>query len=78
MENQKNLILDNNQVRQKIKRIAYEIVENNFTEKEVILAGIWLQGYKVAELIKNELDKIAEFSTVLLKIELEQSLYLHT
>lgn len=74
MENQKNLILDNNQVRQKIKRIAYEIVEHNFTEKEVILAGIWLQGYKVAEIIKSELDKIADFSITLLKIELDKDL----
>ena len=74
MENKKNLILNDNQVRQKLKRMAYEIVENNFNEKEIILAGIWLQGYKVAELIKNELDKIAQFSIVLLKIELDKEL----
>ena len=74
MKNEQNLILDNNQVRQKIKRIAYEIVENNFEEKEVFLAGIWHQGYKVAELLREELLKIADFSIELLKIELDKEL----
>ncbi|MDH5476008.1 MAG: phosphoribosyltransferase family protein [Cyclobacteriaceae bacterium] len=72
MKKQKNLILDNNQVKQKIKRIAYQILENNFDEKELLLAGIWLQGYKVAELLKNELEEIANFSIQLLKIELDK------
>jgi pyrimidine operon attenuation protein/uracil phosphoribosyltransferase len=40
----KSLILDAGQVKQKIKRIAYEIYENNFKEKSIVIAGIEGQG----------------------------------
>jgi len=36
----KTLILTGEQIEQKITRIAYEIYENNYTEKEIIIAGI--------------------------------------
>ena len=36
----KTLILNSKQIEQKINRIAYEIYENNYDEKEIIIAGI--------------------------------------
>ncbi|HNC30547.1 MAG TPA: phosphoribosyltransferase, partial [Cyclobacteriaceae bacterium] len=36
----KNLILDAAQVKQKIRRMAFEIYENNFKEKSLVIAGI--------------------------------------
>ena len=36
----KNRILTHDQINHKIKRIAYQIYENNVDESEVILAGI--------------------------------------
>lgn len=74
MENQRSLILNHNQVTQKIRRIAYQILENNHNEKHVVLVGIWGHGYKVANLIKEEVEKIAKFSVELLKIELDKEL----
>ena len=41
------LILDQIQVNQKIKRMAYEIYENNFKEKRLFLAGIEGGGYMI-------------------------------
>ena len=35
-----SIILDNNQIVHKTKRIAYQIYESNSSEKEVILAGM--------------------------------------
>ena len=40
-----NIILDNTQINQKIKRIAYQIYESNSSEKEVIIAGIVGNGF---------------------------------
>ena len=40
MISQKNLVLEDAQVRQKIRRMAYEIFENNFDEKIIVLAGV--------------------------------------
>lgn len=68
----KSLILSNRQVEQKIKRIAYQIYENNFREKEIILAGIYDQGYAFAKLLKKSLDDIASFSTTLIGVHLDK------
>lgn len=74
MGDSQNLILSSEQVRQKIKRMAFQIFENNHEEKELIIAGIWLQGYKLAELLMNELQKIAKFKIELMKLELDKEL----
>jgi pyrimidine operon attenuation protein / uracil phosphoribosyltransferase len=52
-------ILNKVQIMQKIRRIAFEIYENNFEEQEMIIAGIKGQGYKMAKLIALELQSIS-------------------
>ncbi len=66
------LILDAVQTRQKIKRIAYEIYENNPKEKEIFLAGIYDKGYHFAILLKSELEQISPFKVTLIKVELDK------
>jgi pyrimidine operon attenuation protein/uracil phosphoribosyltransferase len=66
------LILDKKQIQQKINRIAYQILEDNITEKEIVLAGIWDRGYKLALRLKKVLAKISDMKIVMLKIELER------
>ncbi|UII27779.1 phosphoribosyltransferase [Fulvivirga maritima] len=69
---EKSLILTDDQVRQKIKRMAYEIYENNFQEKEIILAGIHSQGYELAKLLQNDLEVIASFKVKLIGLNLDK------
>lgn len=52
-------ILDDQKIRQKIKRIAIEILENNFGEQELILAGLNNNGLRFAELIMAALKPLA-------------------
>ncbi len=66
------LILDTKQVVQKIKRIAYEIYENNANETEVILAGIYDKGYRFAQLVKQQLQAISPLQVHLVRIDLEK------
>ncbi len=66
------LILDKKQIQQKINRIAYQILEDNLDEKEIILAGIWDRGYKLAVRLQQTLNEISEFKTTLLRIDLEK------
>lgn len=73
MTKEKSLVLDAAQVNQKIKRIAYEMYENNFSEKSVVLAGIDGQGYLFAQLLQKELKKISDLNVSLLKIKLDKS-----
>lgn len=66
------LVLDKNQIAQKINRIAYQILEDNLEEKEVVLAGIWDRGYKLALRLKSVLEQIADFKVTLLRVDLEK------
>ncbi len=65
-------ILDRKQTLQKIKRIAYEIYENNFQEEEVVLAGIYDKGYLLAQMLHRELSAISPLRVRLVKISLEK------
>ncbi len=72
-KNKGTMVLDEVQVNQKIKRIAYEIYENNFKEKKLFIAGIVGGGYRLAGMLKAELDSISPFETSLLKIHLDKT-----
>lgn len=53
-------ILNDRQIRQKIKRLAIEIVEHNIDEKEIILAGINNNGMTFAKLLEEQLTSFSE------------------
>ena len=56
------LILDAEQIRRKITRIAYEIYERNFEEEQLLVAGIVDRGYRLAERICAVLDRDSTFT----------------
>jgi pyrimidine operon attenuation protein/uracil phosphoribosyltransferase len=66
------LILDKAQIQQKINRIAYQILEDNLQEKEIVLAGIWDRGYKLALRLQRVLQEISELKVTLLRVDLER------
>ena len=72
MKEKKLLILDKHQIEQKIDRIAYQLLEDNFDEQEIVIAGIMPRGNYIAERLKNILDKIAPFKSVLMNIEIDK------
>lgn len=61
----KSIILNNEQIQHKIRRMAYEIYETNINEKEVILAGIRENGYVFAEKLKDMLTEISPIEVTL-------------
>lgn len=63
-------ILHHEQIIQKIKRLAIEIVEQNHTETEIILAGINNNGYHFAELLLSELKRFIQIDFKLTRIRL--------
>ncbi len=68
----KTLILNSKQIEQKINRLAYEIVENNYTEKEIIIAGISKNGYLFAKRLNAVLQKISSIKTQLIEIVIDK------
>lgn len=70
---EKSLILDASQVKQKIRRMAYEIYEHNFKEKTIIVAGIEGQGYVLAKLLVKEIESISPIKATLVKVNIDKS-----
>lgn len=70
----KNQILNAEQTLQKIKRIAHEIYERNFREKEIVFAGIDEMGYVFAQLLQRNFDEIStSIKTRLVKVSLDKT-----
>lgn len=65
-------ILNTVEIHQKINRLAYQVYENNFLEKELLVVGIEGNGYKVAKLISEKLKKISPLKITLGKIKVDK------
>lgn len=63
-------ILNESQIRQKIKRLAIQILENNTDSKEIILAGINNKGFGFAEYLKTEITGFSNIPVILTRIKL--------
>jgi pyrimidine operon attenuation protein/uracil phosphoribosyltransferase len=72
MVSEKTLILDERQVQQKIKRMAFEIYEHNFNEKNIVVAGIDGQGYILAKLLTKQVQQISPLEVMLVKVTLDK------
>jgi pyrimidine operon attenuation protein/uracil phosphoribosyltransferase len=69
---EKKYILSEQVATMKLTRIAYEILENNPTEKELILAGIKENGLIVAAQIQEILKDISTISTELISLSFDK------
>jgi len=69
----KNYILTQEVAEKKLRRMAYEILENNSGENQLILAGIRDNGTVIAQTIQRILKEIAgALSTRLISISLDK------
>lgn len=51
-------LLDQKQIKQKVKRLAIEILENNYKESIIYLAGINNNGYEFSKLLKTAIKRV--------------------
>lgn len=72
MEKNSVLILDNEQINHKIKRIAYQIYESNVEEEQIILAGIANSGFELAKRLENELREISDLEVKLCEVKVNK------
>lgn len=66
------IILNNEQINHKIKRIAYQIYESNLNETQIILAGISKSGFIFAQRLKTMLEEISDLEIELCKVEIDK------
>ncbi len=73
MSTKKTLILNKEQILQKSKRIAYQILEDNFEEKNIVLVGIADRGYIFAKRLQIILQEIAKDKSIeLIKVDIKK------
>ena len=68
----KDIILAHKQITHIIKRMAYQVYEDNISEQELIVAGVQGEGFILAQLIADELEKISDLNIELLAIEIDK------
>lgn len=66
------LILDQEQIKNKTTRIAYQILEDNFEEDSLILVGIADRGYVFAQRLQKVLERISAIEITLIKVTLDK------
>ena len=68
----KTQILAHNQVQKILRRMAYQIYEKHFDQKEIIFAAISGQGVQVAKLVQTELQEISKIKISLLEVSISK------
>ena len=69
---ERKYILSAEKAKMKLRRMAFEVMERNSTEKQLILAGIKGNGYDIAQLLTGILADISHLSIDLLLIDIDK------
>lgn len=68
----KNIILTNQEIEHKIKRIAYQIYETFVDEDEIVIAGIANNGFVFAKKIASALETISSIKISLCEVKVNK------
>lgn len=68
----KNIILTNQEIEHKIKRIAYQIYETFVDEEEIVIAGIATNGFTFAKKIAVVLETISTLKVSLCEVRINK------
>ena len=68
----KKVILNDNQIKSKLKRISYQILETNLQNSILVIAGIESNGYLIAKELKKMLNKLSSIEIILCKVKIDK------
>lgn len=68
----RSIILNNTQIQHKIKRIAFQIYESNTNQKEIIIAGIAMNGFLFAKKLKEILEEISPIKAIVCEVKIDK------
>ncbi len=72
MNESRTLLLNDKQIRQKINRLAYQVYEDNASEKEIILAGIMKSGFQLCEIIASIITSISPLKVTIAEVHIDK------
>ena len=68
----KKQVLDFEKISRICRRLAYQILENNINEDEILLVGIKEKGYEIAKIIEQQLKNITSSKIHLKSITIDK------
>ena len=68
----KKVIINDNQIRSKLKRISYQILETNLQNSVIVIAGIESNGYLIAKELKKMLNNLSSIEIILCKVKIDK------
>jgi pyrimidine operon attenuation protein/uracil phosphoribosyltransferase len=69
---ERSVILTNTEIQHKLRRIAFQIYENNTGQKEIVLAGIASNGFLLAKKLKVILEQISPIKVILCEVTMDK------
>ena len=69
---EKTQILDKIQLQQKVNRLAWQIYEQNFSEKEIIVVGIEKRGVELSKRISDVISSISDIKVINSNVKLDK------
>ena len=69
MTKEKNQLLNNKEIDQKLNRLAFQVYEDNFDSKEIVIAGIASNGYTIAKVLSEKLKNISPLKIILMEVK---------
>tara|TARA_B100000959_G_scaffold230436_1_gene246538 strand:- start:124 stop:624 length:501 start_codon:yes stop_codon:yes gene_type:complete len=69
---EKKVILSDHQIKSKLKRISYQILENNLQNSVLVIAGIESNGYLIAKALKRILNNLTDIEVILCKVKIDK------
>ena len=73
----KNIVLDSNDIINKIRRISFEIIEKNIDEKEIYLIGILPNGKYLSQKINSFIRENSSINVSLHFIDIDKKKFFH-
>ena len=67
-----SVILNNTEIQHKLRRIAFQIYENNVAYNEIVIAGIAKNGYVLAKKLKVLLEEISSIKVIICEVKINK------
>ena len=65
---ERSVILNNTEIQHKLRRIAFQIYENNTAYNEIVIAGITKNGFVLAKKLKVLLEEISSIKVIMCEV----------
>jgi pyrimidine operon attenuation protein/uracil phosphoribosyltransferase len=68
----RSIILTDTEIQHKMKRMAFQIYENNSSQREIVIAGISKNGFLLAEKLRELVEEISPIKVMVCEVMIDK------